>query len=902
MFLKDGIEIICILKNEKATKFIAILVVLICIMFSFFSSCILAVVLLSFYFGGLLVCYAFIQYKGSTTNTLLQCLVGFCKGRSKTSKKVTHSCSICLDLSCKRNHDDTNSSPWEGLLIDEKLNNAIEKFCDTLLQNFVLCWYDNLSNDENFINELKYSLKYSMSAIAKRALEIDLATILSEKILPCAVRHIDDYIYMEQIAKLKNSTIQDVAVEFLGKRLHGASSNRKNELVYLREVTSSLLPFVLPNKYLICSNYFTLFREIVAGWVLLPFMDVVSDPNIINSLIILGSNYKLKPKMWKNSVGKKEFLENFGCISHEKKSLFFKDLNEIKEDTELLYTFMQFLKCEGHVHLLQFCLDVDEFNNKLMTSDLSRRTLEELYKEALKLNDEFISKYGINYVKCSEEISDHLRELLKDGILSIAKIKVSGPLIKAYKEVFDNLEHHWLPIFFQSNEFYSYLCGPKVTPYYTKTSVNKNRKNEYASFAPNSKLGSLGLIKSALKNCAPVEGSIFYPEKQFVQNGSEIEIPVCYSLIRDISMWEVSISSYVSLNKVIHFHVSVKRPNPVTSEMETERVVLRKDQDFYSLKAKLVEFHGEYEICDSPLPARKAGSDIGARMIGYENFIRKLLKNSSLRGSDLIHMFLTTEEDFSIYITSCGVPVQDIGNIYQSVAQKLRKEKGQHLDDFMNIFISSIGKDKTGRFATTEMGDEVDPSKTATEHFPVPKTYRNVTFNDNFGVTCCKVNKASTRAVNPVNFMECLLYIGKHIFVLPTAVMRLYVAICSLISETVDSIWHVFIRRQISYVLSPQSLEYLVTFLTEVLFNDPSNMPSELELESRKKSVIEIFNNMPGRLPYTMLGQNFFSGLKRLWEITQHPHYNKHLTYQMLDIIFMELFPSFNRVQEKLEM
>jgi hypothetical protein len=34
-------------------------------------------------------------------------------------------------------------------------------------------------------------------------------------------------------------------------------------------------------------------------------------------------------------------------------------------------------------------------------------------------------------------------------------------------------------------------------------------------------------------------------------------------------------------------------------------IVLRKDQDFYTLKAKLVEFHGDGEISDTSLPSRK---------------------------------------------------------------------------------------------------------------------------------------------------------------------------------------------------------------------------------------------------------------------------------------------------------
>lgn len=57
-------------------------------------------------------------------------------------------------------------------------------------------------------------------------------------------------------------------------------------------------------------------------------------------------------------------------------------------------------------------------------------------------------------------------------------------------------------------------------------------------------------------------------------------------------------------------------------------------------------------------------------------------------------MFLTLEqEEFTVMATS-AVPIGDLGNIYQSVAHKLRKEKGQHLDSFMHTFLASTGKIK----------------------------------------------------------------------------------------------------------------------------------------------------------------------------------------------------------------
>lgn len=83
-------------------------------------------------------------------------------------------------------------------------------------------------------------------------MELDIGEILSKKILPCAVKHIDDYLYIQQIGKLKNAKFNDVIVEYLGKRLHAATTNRKNELAYLQNLVSSLMVHILPDDYLKC--------------------------------------------------------------------------------------------------------------------------------------------------------------------------------------------------------------------------------------------------------------------------------------------------------------------------------------------------------------------------------------------------------------------------------------------------------------------------------------------------------------------------------------------------------------------------------------------------------------------------------------------------------------------------
>lgn len=86
----------------------------------------------------------------------------------------------------------------------------------------------------------------------------------------------------------------------------------------------------------------------------------------------------------------------------------------------------------------------------------------------------------------------------------------------------------------------------------------------------------------------------------------------------------------------------------------------------------------------------KAAAEV--RKKKYEVFLQNLLIKPFLKSSDLLHLFLTANEDFS-KLADLARPessiVPDIGSIYQSVSHKLSKEKGQHLDSFLSAFLLS---------------------------------------------------------------------------------------------------------------------------------------------------------------------------------------------------------------------
>ncbi|XP_072378466.1 sorting nexin-14-like isoform X1 [Diabrotica undecimpunctata] len=904
-----------LVSDDKLVRTVTIVITLSVSLFGIFFSLVGALVIYVSYLFGFTVAWFLVKYKTKTT-IYLQRLINFYRDRYNVKKTLKQSCSICDDLSCRRHQQTRSITPWKHIYITTELNNTIEHFYERIISTFISSWYDQLTDDKDFINELRYCFRFSTATIVNRLLELDIGDIVANKLVPCGVRHIDDYLYIQQIAKLKNVRFNEVVIEYLGKSLHAAATNRKNELGYLTHLVASLLNHVLPGNYLKCRNFLVMMREVLAGWVLLPMMDVIADPNILNYLVILATTYKSKktPKCNQNTE-EVEFLCNY-VSTQTKSSSFSTSLNKIKKDTELLYAFMQFLKNNDNVNLLQFCLAVDDFNVKLLTPELSKKQVEELQVEATKLFKEYLDKNSFSFISCPSEISEDFKCLMQDDYAVEKLSKQSKLLYTAYDFVINALESIWLPQFFHSTEFYGYICGPKTMSGFNKQGQNKtplsfgspskDRLKKYyepSSQGAVSKISSsLGKIKGVLKSSQPIEGAFFPLESQTVENVAtdDIFLGECKSLFRDMSTWKISIPTFQTspTNKVIYFYVSVEKTDALATDTKKNWIVLRKDQDFYTLKAKLVEFHGESEICDSPLPSRKAGSSIETRLVKYEEFIRKLLKKSNLKGSDLLYYFLTTEQDFATYLATNAANIQDIGNIYQSVAYKLRKEKGQHLDPFMNAFLMSTGVTRTDKFEWAEIGEETDSliSKPM-EGVSFPKTYRNQVFNDNFGVQYKNLKDTMSSSLSPDGFAESAFYLMKNIFKIPNGILRLYASICSIAQQFVDLCARTIIEKKIKSSLNQSNLAYLIKQLEDAIFEEHTPVSKE-ELSKRKVRAVEELENSISNILTQILGPGIKDGAKLLLEIVQNPHFNKQLAYNLLDIVLTEMYPMLDKNEE----
>lgn len=197
-------------------------------------------------------------------------------------------------------------------------------------------------------------------------LQLDIPKIITNKLLPCALNHHE---IVQKMIK-NGATLDKLADQFYAKeyQIHPAVRNRQSELDYLRAVARCLLPRVCINQNLDSKVFFSLGRELLACWVLLPLMDVLANPNWLNAMIIEATEKRSSPTKLIESKGEKVmFLTNFvDKASQADNEHATNDGTDFLTDQHQLYMFMQFLKREGAVDILRFYLDVDNLNAELM--------------------------------------------------------------------------------------------------------------------------------------------------------------------------------------------------------------------------------------------------------------------------------------------------------------------------------------------------------------------------------------------------------------------------------------------------------------------------------------------------------------------------------------------------------
>lgn len=232
---------------------------------------------------------------------------------------------------------------------------------ETVLQTYVCEWYTTFSSDEAFLQELRQTIATAVRNIADRLFRTNISEVIFNNLLPVALQHAEDWRLLSVHAHKNGNKPEDNVLDYLGHRIHPAALSRDAEMNYLRGLVTAVIPHLIPTSY-ISTNNKVIVREILANWVLLPAMDALSDPDTINFLVELCTQYQgtLSQELDAVQVPALQAWITPRIIVQDTEDPLKPSLEQVLDNPELLYLFMQHIKETGPVNLLQFCLDIGE--------------------------------------------------------------------------------------------------------------------------------------------------------------------------------------------------------------------------------------------------------------------------------------------------------------------------------------------------------------------------------------------------------------------------------------------------------------------------------------------------------------------------------------------------------------
>uniref|UniRef100_A0A6Q2ZCD5 Sorting nexin-14 n=1 Tax=Esox lucius TaxID=8010 RepID=A0A6Q2ZCD5_ESOLU len=777
-----------------------------------------------------------------------------------------HSCAVCGKIKCKRHRPTLlleNYQPWLNLKVPSKVDASLSEVLELVLENFVYPWYRDITDDEAFVDELRVTLRFFAAVLVRRAQKVDIPGLITAKLLKVSMKHIE--IITKARQKVKNAEyLQQAALEEYGPDLHVALRSRRDELLYLRKLTEMLFPYILPPKASDCRSLTLLIREVLAGSVFLPALDYLADPDTVNHLLLIFIDNSPPEAAMEPSSTLVPFLQKYSEIRNKKPSVLKLELKEVREHQDLLFRFMNFLKQEGAVHVLQFCLTVEEFNDKILCPELSDSEKLMLHDEVKKIYKTYCLEESIDKIRFDPFIVEEIRNIAEGPYIGVVKLQTMRCLFEAYEHVLSLLENVFTPMFCHSDEYFRQLLrGAESPARNSKLSRNslslddiRNTSRRGESFGI-SRIGNK--IKGVFKSTT-MEGAMLPPHGlaegeddmveeaiMVLEDDSPMEAITTPTTPRNLSAWTITIpyidfyDDDVKRERIPVFCIDVERNDRKAVGHETEHwSVYRRYMEFYVLESKLTEFHGSFP--DAQLPSKriigpKNYEYLTSKREDFQAYLQKLLQHPELSNSQLLADFLSPHSRDSQFVDKM-LPDVNLGKIIKSVPSKLIKEKGQHLEPFLQSFFNSCESPK--------------PKPSWPELTILSPTSENdkKLFNDLFKNNANR-SESTEKKHNQNYFMEMI---------------------------TVEGVY--------DYML------YVDAVFCE------NNEPRSLENKQKraKRTFEEMMKYIPEFLGKCIGEEARYEGVRLLFDGLQQPVLNKQLTYVLLDLALLELFPELNKV------
>nr|XP_057942390.1 sorting nexin-14 [Doryrhamphus excisus] len=822
-----------------------------------------------------------------------------------------HSCAVCGKVKCKRHRPTLlleNYQPWLGLKVHSKVDSSLAEVFELVLENFVYPWYRDITDDEACVDELRMTFRFFASVFVRRAQKVDVPAVFADKVMKAAVKHVE--ILAKAQAKVhQGHTLQQASLEEYGADLHVAVRSRKNELLYLRKLSEMLFPYLMPPKATECRSLALLLREVMAGSVILPTMDFMADPDTVNLMVLKFIDDTPPEAATEAPSALVPFLHKYAACSHKKPSVLKLELREIREQQDLLFRFMNFLKQEGAVHVLQFCLAVEELNDKILSPELCDSELRRLHGEVVHIYETYCLDESVDKINLDRFIVDEIRNVAAGPYGAVVKLQTMRCLFEAYEHVLSLLENVFTPMFCHSDEYFRHLLKGAESP--TRSlRVSRNTSKRGESFGI-SRIGSK--LKGVFKSTT-MEGAILPPNAMadadddvveeamvVMEDDSPAELACTPGSLRNLSAWTITIP-YIDFyedeakrERIPVFCIDVERNDRREVGHDPERwSVYRRYMEFYVLESKLTEFHGTF--ADAQLPPKrilgpKNHDFLASKREEFEEYLQRLLQYTELSNSQLLADFLSPHSVESQFVDRM-LPDVNLGKIFKSVPGKLMKEKGQNLEPFIQSFFNSCEspKAKPSRPELTILSPGADANKRL-----LNRLFRN-NANMAAGAERRQNHNCFLEAVGVEGMYDYMMHVGRLAFRMPPWLHHLLSAGRILLKNTFEAYMEQHMQSKLDEILQEHRLVSLITQLRDAIFCESSEERSSLDKQTRAKQTFEqMMAYLPDIVDKCVGEEAKHDGVQLLFEGLQQPLLNKQMSYVLLDIALLELFPELER-------
>lgn len=781
-------------------------------------------------------------------------------------------------------HDDEYALfPWRNLKIPEEVDRALETLLDGVLREYVHVWYGQLSKDELFVHELRVVLRHLLAALYRRVAAVDLVGFITGPVTRASMSHLDWYLR-------SRSVVSDVGDQgrfllgCLGSQMHVAVGSREAELQYLRLLTEALLERLLPDRYLKCKSACTLLRELIGGTLLLKAMDLIAEPDIVNHLLLLFLDKTPMAYLPLDSSPPVEFLEHFEAATAPPRppprDLRPRDLQALLDDDDdrLRGPFVQFLREEGAGHLLDFYYALEDFHMLILNPDLGRNDRQVLHDQARAIFDEFMCEDAPHRVPLIPGTSAEVGAVLAKGPEEIVELQTSRQLYRAHDNVYSILDEVFFPLFFESDKYFEVVCK-------ARTLARARKAQDRSAGTKSSTRAKLKKFRDVL--WAPTDDG--QDELGPTEVGEPAEEPVQRPVLpdarlRDLSAWRVSIPDVEMRVDMQHRHylafiVEVQRIDVGDGDSPDDLhwTVARRYHEFYALESKLLEFHGELPV--SPLPPRRSPSRQQQPPCrnALEKYLRDLLTVPRLRSSELLYSFLRHDaEEF----TSSFLPDIKLGKMIRTVPMRLLKEKGQHLDPFLQTFLAS-----TQPAPARPRPDFSEVPKRQTRPSKTPPPQHRV----RQGPHASPVPR-SRKTVG--SLYDLVVYLAEALFCVAPWLLRLLRALAPLLRRSVQGATERYLGGKLEQALAPGRVVLLIELLGEaVLGEDTLERTPEQKSARAVRTHEEMGRFLPDPLVRLIGTRRHAVAVDALFRGLQQRLLNKQLSYVLLDLAVEEVFP-----------